>query len=390
MKVAMLLSCGSFEGFFGGIQGQTRDSYLRTYRSDWCWYYGQGLIENGITPILYIPSLRESGLYETDVGISVRFLPIARWYRPLESVWLKRLTRTNPYTLYVDERLNAMAFMEPLQAALGEDGIDLLYIQEYWSARFDHVTARLSVPLTAADHGAVGRNVLKWFKRRAFAKTRLVYCQTVDECALVARSGGVPKLQSNGCDTSQFHPDPLAKRSKTVLTIARLTNRHKRTSDLIEALALLPEDWTLDIVGTGRDLAMLKRRAERFGVSGRVRFHGFLGRDVVKTFLQTCGVYAMPSANEAVAIAALEAMGCGAAVVLSKIRAFESLVDDGINGRLTPVGDRKALANAILDAWDKREIFGAAAVETVRKRFDTRILYRELADSLRSLKADTV
>ena len=29
MNVAMLLSCGSFEGFFGGVQNQTRQSYFR-------------------------------------------------------------------------------------------------------------------------------------------------------------------------------------------------------------------------------------------------------------------------------------------------------------------------------------------------------------------------
>jgi glycosyltransferase involved in cell wall biosynthesis len=44
----------------------------------------------------------------------------------------------------------------------------------------------------------------------------------------------------------------------------------------------------------------------------------------VREFLRRCGVYAMPSANEAVALAVLEAMACGAAVVLSQIRALNN------------------------------------------------------------------
>jgi glycosyltransferase involved in cell wall biosynthesis len=91
----------------------------------------------------------------------------------------------------------------------------------------------------------------------------------------------------------------------------------------------------------------------------------------------------MPSANEAVALAALEAMACGAAVVLSRIRAFEQLVTDGINGRLVPVGDVKGLAAGIMNAWEHRESRGRAAAETVRIRYNTRVLYSQLAESLR-------
>jgi glycosyltransferase involved in cell wall biosynthesis len=384
MNVAMLLSCGSFEGFFGGVQGQTVESYLSNYRNDWCWYYGAGLVRNGIQPILYIPSLNQTGRYETDVGISVRFLQLDAWYRPMEKVWLKRLSRTNPFSLYADERLNTAALMRPLHAGLAQDNIDLLYVQEYWSGRFDHIVARVDIPVTAADHGGVSRGVLKWFKRRSFAATPAVYCQTVDECAIVSKFGGRPRLQPNGCDTSEFFPLPDGQRSKTILTVARLTNRQKRTSDLIEALALLPDDWTLDVVGTGPDLGQLQRCAARAGVTSRVRFHGFVSRATVRDLLRTCGVYAMPSANEAVAIAALEAMGCGAAVVLSRIRAFEVLVQDDLNGMLVEVGNRPAMAQAILHAWSNRDRLGSAAVETVRQRFDTDRLYRELAQSLRS------
>ncbi len=103
MNLAMLLSCGSFEGFFGRVQGQSRQSYLEGYRNDWSWYYGRGLLENGIHPVLYIPALYEAGKYETDAGIPVRFLPLARWYRPIEQLSLKRLSRATRWSLYAEE-----------------------------------------------------------------------------------------------------------------------------------------------------------------------------------------------------------------------------------------------------------------------------------------------
>ena len=389
MNVAMLLSCTAFEGFFGGVQRQTRQSYLATYRNDWAWYYARGLLNNGVTPTIYIPALVEAGKYETDTGVSVRFLPLERWYKPLEQAWVKRLLiRRSRWSLYADERLNAMAFMGPLREGLAEDRIDVLYVQEYWSGRFDHLVHAVDVPVVAADHGGLSARVVKSFKRRAFEKAAICCSQTHDECRVVESLGGRAMLAPNGCDVSQFYPDPTVPRGKTVLTVTRLTNRQKRTSDLIRAMALLPQDWSLDVVGSGPDRPKLEGLAASLGLSSRVRFHGLVSRDQVRDFLRRCGVYAMPSANEAVALAALEAMACGAAVVLSRIRAFEQLVTDGLNGRLVPVGDVEALAKALEDAWERRDALGPAASRTVAARYDARVLYARLAESLRRISAD--
>ena len=235
MNVGMLLSCGSFEGFFGGVLGQSRQSYLERYRNDWSWYYARGLLDNGINPTLYIPALYEAGKYETDAGVAVRFLPLARWFRPFEKVLLKRLSRQTRWSLYAEERINTIAFMGSLREALALDDIDLLYIQEYWSGRFDHIVHRVSLPVTGADHGGLSQGVVKLFKPSALKKAVLCYGQTEDECRLIERYGGRSRLQPNGCDVSEFFPDPAAQRSKTVLTVARLTNKQKRTSDLIQA-----------------------------------------------------------------------------------------------------------------------------------------------------------
>jgi glycosyltransferase involved in cell wall biosynthesis len=383
MNVAILLSCGSFEGFFGSYLGQTRQSYLERYRSDWSWYYARGLLNNGINPVLYIPALYEKGRYQTDANVSVRFLPMDIWYRPFERRWLKRLSRSTRWSLYAEEYINTIAFMRSLRASLDEDDIQVLYVQEYWSARFDLIARSVTLPVVAADHGGVAKGVVKWFKQRAFKKAVVCYAQTVDECRIVEECGGRALHLANGCDVSEFFPDPSLPRSKTVLTVTRLTNKQKRTSDLIRAMAELPEEWSLDVVGTGPDKPMLEGLAASLGISGRVRFHGFVGRSDVRDFYRRCGVYAMPSANEGLAVAALEAMACSAAVVLSKIRAFEQLVVDGVNGRLVPVGDVHALAAGIQDAWQNRASFGEAARETIRTHYNTQVTYSTLAKSLR-------
>ena len=383
MTVAMLLSCDSFESFYGSVLGLDRDRFLSTYRNDWSWYYAQGLLDNNIKPILYIPSIQYDGLHELDSGIGVRFIRLARWYRPLAR--FRRAMRATRWSLYAQERVNAAAFVHPLNAALAADGAHLLYVQEYWSGRFDFLTSHVNLPISAADHGGLARGVVKAFKRKAFERAAAIYCQSRDECDQVRAYGGSPTLQPNGGDTSFFSPPvDQTQRGKNIVTIARLTNKQKLTSDLIRAMKLLDPQWTLDIIGTGPDREMLETLAVDLGVAERVRFRGFQDRESVRTYLQNCGVYAMPSANEALCIAMLEAMSCGAAVVGSRIRCFESLINPGVSGMLFPVGDVPALAHAIETAWAKRDTLGPAAMRAVKDDFDSKKLYRRLADSMRA------
>ena len=382
LSVAVLLSCDTFESFFGHVLGLDRDRYLASYRNDWSWYYAAGMVDNGIRPTLYVPSTRYAGRYETDVGVGVRFLPTAAWYRPLAR--FRRACRATRWSLYAQERLNAAAFFPALSAALADDAIDVLYNQEYWSGRFDYLARRLAVPLVGQDHGGLPTGVVTWFKRQSFARATALFSQTRDECRHVERFGGRPTFQPNGCDTSYFHPpaEPVGK-TKTILTVARLTDKQKRTSDLIRALPVLDAGWSLDVIGTGPDRGRLERLAVELGVAGRVRFHGFQGRDAVRDACRRCGVFAMPSSNEGIPLAMVEAMGCGAVPVATRIRAFETVIDHGTTGLLIPVGDVTALAAAVNRGWADRDTLGPAAAASISRDFDTRRLYRQLAGHLR-------
>jgi glycosyltransferase involved in cell wall biosynthesis len=383
MTVAMLLSCDSFESFFGAVLDLDRDKYLNDYRNDWSWYYAKGFIENGVTPIIYIPSIHYEGIYETDAGVRVRFLRLASWYRPIAP--FRRAMRATRWSLYLQERLNAAAFRKSLNDALAEDNADILYIQEYWGGRFDHLVHRVSVPVFAVDQGGVAHGVVKWFKRYAFKKAAMLYSQTLIECADVQRYGGRTTLQPNGGDTSFFVPPPIGtERTKTIVTVARLTDKQKRTSDLIRALPVLSSDWTLDIIGTGPDRKMLEALAVSLGVSSRVNFRGFKSREEVRSYIQHCGVYAMPSNHEAMCLALLEAMSCGASVVATRIRTFEMLVTDGVSGKLFPRADVMALAKAIELAWIQRDTFGPAAAASVVDKFNSKKLYAQLVESFRA------
>ena len=93
----------------------------------------------------------------------------------------------------------------------------------------------------------------------------------------------------------------------------------------------------------------------------------------------------MPSSNEGMCVAVLEAMACGAAVVATRIRSFEFMIEHGTSGLLVPVGDPHALAAAIDRAWQHRDALGAEAVTTINAHFNAKVLYRRLAQTLQAI-----
>jgi glycosyltransferase involved in cell wall biosynthesis len=92
-------------------------------------------------------------------------------------------------------------------------------------------------------------------------------------------------------------------------------------------------------------LASLQRLAARLGISDRIVFAG-LRRDV-PALLRASTIAVMPSLNEALSNALLEAMAAGAPLVATRVGGTPEAVIDGETGVLVPPDDVPALARAL-------------------------------------------
>jgi glycosyltransferase involved in cell wall biosynthesis len=390
LRAAVLLSTEYFEAFYGHDLGLTVDEYLGSYRNDWSWDWCRALRAQGEEPLIYLPSLREAGLRATPEGVVVRFLPIGRFYEP----WRRMpVLKRSPPGRYVAQAANAAAFLRPLRRALATDQIDVLLVQEYWTARFDLLAGRLRVPILAVDQGLPDRHEVKLLKRRSLPRAERVLTQTKIERDKVVAYGASAERLPNGVDTERWSSaagdgSDGARSLRTVLTVARLLDMQKRTSDLIAAIALLGGEWRLRILGGGPDEAGLRAQATRLGVEARVAFLGFtLDKERVRDECRSCSVFALPSAYEGLPMALLEAMSCGVAVVASDIPAIAEVVTDGHDGLLVPVGDPARLAERIEQADARRAELGAAARETIELRYSQGAMARRLVEVMETAVA---
>ncbi|HET7568453.1 MAG TPA: glycosyltransferase family 4 protein [Gaiellaceae bacterium] len=149
-----------------------------------------------------------------------------------------------------------------------------------------------------------------------------------------------------GVDLSRFEPRPPA--GETVLFLGRLTEA-KGVRELVEAFTRVAAERPgarLVLAGEGPEAPWVERRAAELGIAGRVHLAGAVAQADVPRLLAESALFCLPSHGEPYGMVLLEAMAAGRAVVATDSGGPRFVVPDG-GGRLVPVGDRSALADAL-------------------------------------------
>lgn len=186
--------------------------------------------------------------------------------------------------------------------------------------------------------------------RATWGGAAAVIAKCDEEVAMIRRvdAGVDPLIIPNGVDLERFQPGPPIPDDGPlrVVCVARLIER-KGQQHLIEALRRLAAEGVaveLELVGTGDAEAALRRQAQAAGVAERVRFSGYVPREAISARFRAAHVFALPSFNEGLALAALEALASGMPLVLSRTGGTADLVVDGLNGLTFDWADVDALA----------------------------------------------
>lgn len=136
--------------------------------------------------------------------------------------------------------------------------------------------------------------------------------------------------------------DPL------ILTVAALEPQ-KAHEVLLEAfrIVLQTRPAHLLLVGEGSRRGALEKQATSLGIADRVHFVGWQKEPY--SFMARADVFALSSRFEGLPVTLLEAMACDLPIVSTDCPAGPAeILENGRYGRLVPVGDSAALADALL------------------------------------------
>jgi len=131
-----------------------------------------------------------------------------------------------------------------------------------------------------------------------------------------------------------------------------------------------------DLIGDGPERAGLEQKVKDAGLTEMIRFSSFLPVGRLYKLLARADIYVSCSESDGTSVSLLEALALGLYPIVSDIPGNREWINDGINGRLFPVGDAVALARIIQEVFASPEQWPEVA-EKNRAIIKERALWRD-------------
>ncbi len=382
--------------------GKTLDDFCERLSGGWLFGYAEALQLAGHQPELVLCSRtvdKVTSRTHTPTGTPVTVVPAPT------------AATTGPPGLRSDLSAYRRALPPALLGVLSRH--DVVLVQEYEEPRSDllawwgrlrgvHVVATFQGGVPAWTSAPVQRRV----RRPSVRRLAGVLVGSGEEAGRVVASYGVDRSRVhrvvNPVDVAAWSPrDRLSARSRLRVPAAafvvawhgRVDLRRKGLDVLLEAWADLcarrpNTDLRLLMVGAGPDEAAVRSQLSDPCLRG-VQWHAqYAAPEQVRERLAACDVWVSASRHEGFAVAPLEAMASGRAVVLSDAPGAADLLGatGEWGGRLVARGSAPALTAALLDALDdaprlddrgragRRRVQDAFSVQAVSRQLDTALV----------------
>ena len=257
--------------------------------------------------------------------------------------------------LLYEARLLGMYTVAHFQGSTVIDWLERL--SPSWRRRIIHLTERCDAVVT------LGPRLAEYFKVQGMRAEPRIIPNAV--AATPARQRGSP-------------------RHHRILS-AGLLGRRKGTFDLVRAFARLSPHFpeaSLVLAGDGA-IEETQALARQLGVGHRVQCTGWVDAQSVDALMRNAEVFALPSHQEGMAFAVLEAMMRALPVITTPVGEQQSVIRDGHEGLLVRPGDVDSLQRAlvrILSDRDLAERLGHGARERALSEFELSINHVAVAE----------
>lgn len=181
----------------------------------------------------------------------------------------------------------------------------------------------------------------------------------------------------NGIDISryaQLKPIDFSKKEKIITMVAGF--RHQKNQDtLIKAIASLPNEYNLWLVGDGERRWVLESLVKDLNLKDRVKFWGV--RSDIPQILEQSHVVVLSSHWEGLSLSSIEGMASGRPFIASDVDGLREIVDG--YGILFPHQDAKTLAKEIESLCNNKEKYNrvAHACQEKAKQYDINLMAKK-------------
>ncbi|WP_341327615.1 glycosyltransferase family 4 protein [Methylotuvimicrobium sp. KM2] len=197
-----------------------------------------------------------------------------------------------------------------------------------------------------------------WIKRleanaieKAAAVTAVSHYTAQQAAKVFGRQGIIPLY--NWIDIDSFQPDPRETPNTPfrLLFVGNLSRR--KGADLLPVIMQrLGPNFELHYTGTAQELGAQDQSSHNLIPLGRLTSPA----ELIKNY-QQCDALLFPTRLEGLSLSALEAQACGLPIISSNATSMPEIVKDRLTGRLCPIDDTEAFAEAAGEMRDNQKLW---------------------------------
>ncbi len=330
-----------------------------------------------------VPAVESTGIRHISVPMSRNVTPV----RDLITLW-------KLYRLFRRERFTIVHTHTPKPGLLGQ-----------FAARMVKVPIVVNTLHGFYFHDNMHPKQRKFYMAMEKVAARfsdVILCQSQEDIKTAVNNGICPpgkiKYLGNGIDVERFNLDGLLPRdisrkrldlgvspdAPVVGFVGRLV-KEKGLLDLFRAARIVRDQISkvrfliIGPVDTEKRDVLTPEVAHEYGVSDICIFTGM--RQDMPELYSSMDVLTLPSHREGFPRAPMEASAMKVPCIVTDIRGCRETVEHGRNGILVPLGDVKALADAIIELLTDREKarrMGEEGRRIALERFDERLVFEKV------------
>lgn len=168
----------------------------------------------------------------------------------------------------------------------------------------------------------------------------------------------------NFIDFERFNKQPkehfkraIAPQNEKILVHTSNFRKVKRVEDVVKVFELVQTKIPakLLLIGDGPERSHIEKVCRDLGVCNKVTFLG--KQEAIEEILSICDLFILPSERESFGLSALEAMACEVPVISSNAGGLPEVIENGVNGFLSDVGDVEDMAKNALYILEDEQRF---------------------------------
>ena len=197
---------------------------------------------------------------------------------------------------------------------------------------------------------------------------------------------GIPVSVINNAIEVPLLPEKTSTRTVPAIGTMAVFRRTKRLDLLLKSFRELHREgipFSGVIAGAGIQKYYLKYLIKRYGLSERVSLQGWV-RDK-DAFYRDIDIFCISSRSETFSISLIEAMARKKAVVATSCGGPQEIIEDRVDGLLTPVGNVEQFADKLqilIESKDRREQLAQQAYQKVSRCYSSEVIKKKIDQEL--------